>query len=225
MSTPWTKVLDSVWRGALNANVHQNRHRWKEWLGENMIGVLDDAVARLRWAWDQDLKHPKSYPVNTSYAFGEIGQWVRETQSDSAGERKTGKVPRFRPPRRFSDLVDDRTLKALYEEQNSGSYFEALKCAASADKSAHFVFHKILKLVEPAYVIGHFGDGLAPKPRVHFLHRNLLEIADLIHLSVLTHKGIIEFLDDLCPCGKVHRTDAIRKLRKRFPRRRPNPAH
>jgi hypothetical protein len=210
---------------ALNAYVSQNQHRWKESLGGNMCGVLEDAAARLKWAWNLDMKHQESYPFNTSYAFGEIVQWMREcAQRDSKGERKNPKLRDLlrgmRPPRRFSDLVDDRIIKSLYEDQNAGSYEKALKCAASADRSAHFVFHRILKLVDAAYVIGHFGDGAQPKPRVHFLHRNLLQIADLAGLADLKHEGVVEFLDDLCPCGKAHRVDAIRKLRKRFMRRR-----
>jgi hypothetical protein len=198
-----------------------NRQRWKENLDdENLRGVLEDVAAQLEWAWNLDMEHPKSYPVNTSYAFGEVAEWIRDAQrKDAKEERKRAKIPRLRSPRRFSDLFDDRALRSLYEEQCSGSYLDALKCAASAHKSAHRVFNNILKLVDAAYVIGHFGDGAQPKPRVQFLHRNLLEIADLVHLDELTHKGFGEFLDDVCPCGKPHRVEAIRKLRKRFMRR------
>jgi hypothetical protein len=72
--------LDSLGRAALNANVGQNRHRWKESLDVNMYGVLDDAAARLGWAWKVDMRHPETYPLNTSCAFGEIGEWIREAQ-------------------------------------------------------------------------------------------------------------------------------------------------
>jgi hypothetical protein len=208
----------------LNAYVRQNQHRWKQSLGENLCGVLEDAAALLELAWNLDIKHPESYPFNTSYAFGEIAERIREAQRGESKKKSkwSNPMPQPRSPRRFADLVDEKILRSLYEEQNAGSYLEALKCAASADKAAHFVFHKILKLVEPTYVRGHFGDGVQPKPRVQFLHRNLLEIAGLLNLSILVHKGIVEFMDDLCPCGKAHRVDAIRKLRKRFKHRRSN---
>jgi hypothetical protein len=227
MSEPWTpnqifvsgirEELDTIVSAALNANVSRNQHRWRESLRENLCGVLDDAAARLGWAWTADKRHPETYPLNTSYAFGEIKEWIREAQQ--GGLKRERKRVRFRrppPPMRFSDLVDDQTVRAVYEEKNADSYFEALKRAASADKSAHFTFHKILNAVESAYLINYFGDELAPRPKVHFLHRNLLELAGLVHLSDLTHTGIVEFLDDLCPCGQRHQVDATRKLRKRI---------
>ena len=161
--------------------------------------------------------------MNTSYAFDEIDEWIKECQrrGEPKVERKGLPNPRWRPPKRFSDLIDDRVIRAVFEDQNVGSYSDALKLAGSGNKAAHFTFRKILKAVEPAYRICHFGVDAAPKPRVHFLHRSLLELATSLDLSDLTHDGIVEFLDDLCPCGKRHTADAIRKLRKRTARRGP----
>jgi hypothetical protein len=208
---------------ALNPNVGKNQHRWQKSLDADICGVLENAAARLEWAWNLDLKSPKSYPWNTYYSFHEINEWIEECQRKGQPEveRKGLRLRRSRPPRRFSELVDEGVIKAVYEDQNAGSYNDALKCAASADKSAHRTFRKILNAVEPAYLISHFGDDFAPKPRVHFLHRNLLELAESLLLSDLRHEGIVEFLDDLCPCRKRHTADAIRKLRKRAVGRRP----
>lgn len=166
------------------------------------------------------MKYQKSFPVNTNYAFGEIKEWIDECRRGGKPEieRKGLRLRRSRPPKRFSELVDDGVIRAVFENQNVGSYSDALKLAASGDKSAHFTFWKILKAIEPAYLISHFGDDAAPKPKVNFLHRNLLDLADLLRLSDLTHEGIVEFLDDLCPCRKRHTADAIRKLRKRASR-------
>lgn len=201
----------------------KNQHRWKKSLDANICGVLQDAAARLEWAWKVDTKHPRSFPVNTYYGFCEIRGWIDACQRTGQPEieRKGLRLRRSRPPKHFSELVNDGIIKAVYEDQNVGSYEDALKLAVSGDESSHFTFRKILNAVEPAYLIAHFGDDFAPKPRVHFLHRNLLEIVDLLHLSDLTHEGIVEFLDDLCPCGKRHTADAIRKLRKRTARRGP----
>jgi hypothetical protein len=74
---------------------------------------------------------------------------------------------------------------------------------------------KITRALDLAYLIIYQGIEQAPKPRVHFLHRSLLDIADSAHLRDLTPEGIVEFFDDVCPCGVKHRQDAIRKLRKR----------
>lgn len=208
---------------ALNPNVGKNQHRWKSSLGEDICGVLDDAAERLAWAWEVDMKYPRSFPMNTSYAFDEIDKWIKECQrgGEPKVERKGLPNPRSRTPKRFSDLVDDRVIKAVFEDQNVGSYSDALKLADSGDKAARFAFRKILKAVTPAYLISHFGDDFIPKPRVHFLHRALLTLAESLQISDLKHDGIVEFLDDLCPCGKRHTADAIRKLRKRAARRGP----
>lgn len=208
---------------ALNPNVGNNQHRWKSFLGEDICGVLDYAAARLAWAWKVDMKYPRSFPMNTSYAFDEIEAWIRECQrgGEPKVERRGLPLPRSRTPKRFSDLVDDRLIRAVFEDQNVGSYNDALKLADSGDKAAHFTFRNILKAVTPAYLISHFGDDFIPKPRVHFLHRRLLELATSLDRADLTHDGIVEFLDDLCPCGKRHTADAIRKLRKRAARRGP----
>jgi hypothetical protein len=168
------------------------------------------------------MKHAGSYPVNSSYAFAEINERIKKRQRRGAPEveRRGVALRRRRPPECFSELVDDRVIRAVFEDQNAGSYSEALKCAASGHKSAHRAFRKILNAVESAYLIDYFGNEFAPKPRVLFLHRNLLEIADLLQLSVLRPAGIMEFLDDLCPCGRKHKSDATRKLIKRSKVRR-----
>jgi hypothetical protein len=126
--------------------------------------------------------------MNTSYAFCEIDEWIKECQrrGEPRIERKGLPIPSSRPATRFSDLVDDGVIRAIFEDQNAGSYSAALKLAASGDKEAHRTFRKILKAVAPAYLICHFGDDTAPKPRVHFLHRNLLELATSLDLSDLT---------------------------------------
>ncbi|SPE32803.1 hypothetical protein SBA2_700004 [Acidobacteriia bacterium SbA2] len=208
---------------ALNPTVGKNQHRWKNSLDDDMCRVLEDAAGRLEWTWEVDKKDPKSYPVNTINAFYEIRGWMEDCKRGERPEveHKGLRLHKSRPPKRFSELVDDSFIKIVYEDQNAGSYSDALRCAASGDRSAGRTFRKILNAVKGAYFIVHYGEHAAPKPRVHFLHRNLLEIADELQLSDLTPEGMAEFLNDLCPCGKNHKPDAIRKLRRRTVHHRP----
>jgi hypothetical protein len=212
---------------ALNSNVSKNQHRWKKSLNGEMCRVLNDAAKRLEWAWGVDIKEgSKSYPVNTHYAFYEIREWIEECQQPSRPEvehKSLKSLLKVGPPKRFSELVHDGLIKTVYEDRNAGSYSDALRCAASGDRSAGRAFRKILNAIKVAYFMDRYGPDAAPIPRVHFLHRNLLEIADLLKLADLTHEGIVEFLDDLCPCRKRHTPDAIRKLRKRAVRHSPKP--
>jgi hypothetical protein len=197
-------------------NVSKNQHRWKKSLDENNHRALEGAAETLVWAWKTDMETPKSYPLNTNYAFSQLKKRIRDIHhpSRSRTERKLSKLPPPPPPpKRFSELIDEKTIRAVYEDQNTGRYGDALKLAARGD---HAAFRRILNDIGQAYLIDYFGLDATPKPRVHFLHRNLLEIADLLDLGDLNHAGIVEFLDDLCPCRRTHRIDAIRKLRKRL---------
>jgi hypothetical protein len=193
--------------------VGKNQHRWKNSVDKRIRSVLEEAAKALEWAWNLDKESPRSFPLNTWYLFSEI----EEQLQDQPKVHKNIKLPPPPPPpKRVSELVDERTIRAVYEQQNAGTYREALKLAASDDGKASLAWRKILHAVEAAYFINHYGEQAAPKPRVHFLHRELLEIADAVDLKELTHQGIVEFLDDLCPCGKRHKAEAIRKLRKRW---------
>ena len=164
------------------------------------------------------MQSPKSYPVNTDYAFCEIKRQITDSfRSKSAIVKRIVKLPPPPPPPRcLSELVDERTIMTLYEEQNDGSYRDALRQAASGNKKSYLVWRKIWRAVDAAYQVGCYGIELAPLPRVHFLHRNILEIANLAGLGIMTHEGMAEFFADTCPCGKEHKCEAIRKLRRRW---------
>jgi hypothetical protein len=197
-----------------------NQHRWKASLvDEHASKALDGVADWLNWAWKEDMKSPKSYPLNTDYAFSEIRSRVKQ--------RALGKVKRIRtlpapppPPKQLSELVFEGTIKSIYEEQNDGTYQDALKQASLGTTHAYRVWRKIWRAMDAAYQVNYFGVELAPVPRVHFLHRNLLEIARLVGLADLTHNGVVEFLDDVCPCGRSHKSEAVRKLRNRWTHRK-----
>ena len=197
-------------------DVSRNQHRWRRSLDDENRRLLDEAANRLAWAWETDMEDPKSYPMNTDYAFSEIKRQIKDRQLPDriANRTRVFDLPAPPPPPKcFAELVHEGTIRAVYENQNAGSYNDALKRAAKED---HATFRKILNAIGQAYLIDHAGPEVAPKPRNHFLHRNLLEIANSLDLSDLKHVGILEFFDDLCPCGKAHQPDAIRKLRKRW---------
>jgi hypothetical protein len=194
-----------------------NQHRWKLSVSDDTLRVLEDLARRLNWAWETDRKDAKSYPINTHAVFAKIKTQLSKISRDkSKSELQTPRsVPAGRVPKRLSDLVDERTIKAVYQEQNDGSYYAALKIAAYDNRKGASAWRKILLAVNAAYPICVYGVDFIPKPRVQFLHRNLLQIADALGVPDLTHAGMVEFLNDLCPCGNRHKPDTIRKLRAR----------
>jgi hypothetical protein len=203
--------------------MQKNQHRWKQWISAHAREVLEDSEEEIKWAWSEDNKHKKAYPRNTDSVFAEINQRLLEgRQNKLAIEPRPRKLPRPRGvPKRLSDLVEERIVKAVYEDRNSGSYKDALKLAGTREKRSRSAWRKIRYAIDVAYRIHMAGDDSIPSPRVHFLHRSLLEIAYAQGITEQTYEGILEFLDDLCPCGKKHKPDAIRKLKGRWQVRQP----
>ena len=65
--------------------------------------------------------------------------------------------------------------EAAYEDQNEGSYEDALIEARGGFGAGYRAMRKITRALDLAYLIIYQGIEQAPKPRVHFLHRSLLE--------------------------------------------------
>ena len=187
-------------------------------LNEGTVVLLEEGKETLAWAWEIDQKYPKSYPGNTGNVFHDIKIRLRdvlkpESKRPPSERKRLMPIAPPPPPKSFSELIYDTTIKVVYEDQNADTYRNALQRAARGDRST---FRKILNAIYKAYVIDQIGAEAAPPPKIHFLHKNLLEIVKLSGLDDLTDQGILEFLEDLCPCGKAHQQDAIRKLRKRW---------
>jgi hypothetical protein len=186
------------------------QQRWKKWLDEGSITILENFAADVKLAWKTDSAHPGSYPEQTAEVF-------YDTISELRGKKIVQKKRRRLPPppspaKRFAELFDEWTLRAVYEDNHVDSYDAALK-AADAGRDAGKAFHKLMKAAETAYDI-RMGAG-TPAPRNSFLHRKLLDLAKVLDLDKHRNTALAEFFDDLCPCGKTHKAEAIRKLRKR----------
>jgi hypothetical protein len=197
--------------------VRENQgHRWRDWLDNDAVRqILENAAENIAWAWGVDQEYPKSYPVNTGQLLYEIRTRIEESLKPKKPLPipKRSKGIRPRPPRSFSELIADRAIQVVYEDQNSGTYKDALVLASRGDRPT---FRKIVRAIESVYVMDQVGPDALPRPKTQFLHRNILQIAKVSGLNDQKDEGILEFLDDLCPCGTKHQLDAIRKLRERL---------
>jgi len=202
--------------------MRKNQHRWKKSVDHHIRQLLEEGAEILAWAWSLDKESPNSFPINTEVNLHQIRREILEYQERDKPKlpRKPLHLRRARAPRCLADLVNDQTIRVVYENQNDGTYDEALRVARSGDRAASRTFRKILNALAAAYQITHFGEEAAPKPRTQYLHRALLHLADLAGLSDLTHSGMLEFFEDLCPCGDKHTAESVRKLRMRIRRRR-----
>ena len=114
-------------------------------------------------------------------------------------------------------MVNEKTIKAVYENQNVGSYEEALKLTAAATKESASIWRKILRAIDDAYAIDRFGSEMAPVPRLHFLHRHLLRLAEseILGGGGWRQHALQNFFDHMCPCGKAHKQNTLGRLSKR----------
>lgn len=117
------------------------------------------------------------------------------------------------------ELVPESLVKSVWEDQHAGRFEWAIRQASGADlddpHQCWKVFQKILRAIEAAYYVERWGLELLPRPKINFLHRELLEIANAAGLSDLNERGLAEFLDDLCPCGLKSHREAFRKAMSR----------
>ena len=194
-----------------------NQHRWKKLLSDQMVSHLEGAVKELKETWSLESGDSRSYPFVTLILLNELkGRIANQIRST-----KLPAVPKPRPePEKLMDLIEEKIVKAVYEDQNSGSYKDALKKASAGGRQGHAVWRKVLRSIDRAYVIGIDGLDFVPMPKLNVLHRELLDIMKLLKINDITREGFAEFFDDMCPCGENHKPDTIRKLGSRIAKAR-----
>jgi hypothetical protein len=194
-------------------NKRASQHRWKRSVGDQIQRHLENAAKELEESWSIDSGDPRRYPFMSEFVLNELRDRIRNRP-------RSTRLPPVPEPQleaeKLMDLIEEKIVKAVYEDQNSGNYSDALRRAWSGGKQGRAAWRKILRSIDRAYEIGIHGAEVAPMPRVHFLHRELLDITKLLKMDDLTSEGFVEFFDDICPCGKKHHADAIRKLGKRI---------
>src|SRR6202035_5979106 len=128
------------------------------------------------------------------------------------------------PPKRLAELVSERTVKAIWEDNHSGRFENAIAEAAATDyknpDKSWKIFQGIIRAIEAAYLAEYLGLGFIPKPKVNILHKGLNEIANAAGIGDQNEEGFAEFLDDLCPCGLKKHREAVRKFFSRSTRLR-----
>ena len=194
----------------------KSQHRWKKSLAPEHVEILEEAAQALKQAWEWDKDHSKRYPVNTDHALWETKLQLR----GKIRKRKTTKLPAYRRPKRLHDFVDEDVVRTIYEQQHSESFQDALEQAADGFGAGFVAWKRIVSCLPAAYLVQFGVEEMLPKPKVHLLHRELLRIAGSLELEDLITEGLAEFFDDLCPCGKKHNAEAIRKLGKRVTKSR-----
>jgi hypothetical protein len=197
-----------------------SRHAWAEYVESPEVrNLLWMSKERLKLAWESDRKDPKAYPLNTSYVLATIQEGV------TARSRKRSTKLRFTlNPRRLAELVREKLVKSIWEENHAGKFEDAI-AQATPRNSKEFnnswrVFQGIIRAMEAAYLVDYWCQEFMPRPKVNILHKGLDQTAKAAGIGHQIQKGFAEFLDDLCPCGLKRHREAVRKLSSRSKRMR-----
>lgn len=196
-----------------------NKHRWAGWVDERTKHVLWAAREHLKNAWDSDRKGPLHYPLNMSFALGEIEQAVANRVPN---KKKRISFRKYSKPRTLAELVPEGQIRWMWEDYNTGTFKDAIGLAAQMGfdntKKSWKIFQTIIRAMEAAYLSKFLGFEVLSKPKVNILHKGLEQIARTAGLHDQTNEGFAEFLDDLCPCGLKRHIGAVRKLSERSAR-------
>ncbi|MGC1620482.1 MAG: hypothetical protein WA765_18475 [Candidatus Acidiferrum sp.] len=205
-----------------------SRHRWVGWIQSREVEeLLWKTKEPLKDAWERDRKD-KSYPMDTSYLLAYLrGELSRHASGKHPVKQRRKRLLIARTPRTLSELVPERFVRSIWEDQHSGSFDDAIRVAAQMSPNNQDrpwkMFQGILRAMEAAYTVSFFGPEILSMPRVSILHRDLKQVAIAAGLEGQTRVGFAEFLDDLCPCGLKSHREAVRKMESRSERYRRTP--
>jgi hypothetical protein len=193
-----------------------SRHPWEELIEfESHRQLLWQSKSQLEIAWKRDKMFGNQYPINTHHVIAELKRKLSK-------RRPGGQVWRMlihKAPNRLAELVPEKLIKSVWQNQHEGSFLSAIRRAADGGtvndpKQGWKAFQEIIRAVETAYLVGQLGFEFLPRPKVSILHRGLDQVERTADLG-LTEEGFAGFLDDLCPCGRRNHGGAVRKLSSR----------
>lgn len=200
-----------------------SRQRWAEWIeSPEIVNLLLGAKEQLRITWERDKKY-KRYPLDTAYYLAHLrGELSRHVSGKRPAKQRRKRLLVARPPRTLSELVPERSVRNIWEDQHSGSFDDAVRIAGQLGYKGGDrpwkVFRGILNAMEAAYHVVFYGPEILSMPKVSILHRGLKQVAIEAGLKDQTREGFAEFLDDLCPCGLKSHREAVRKMESRSER-------
>jgi hypothetical protein len=151
---------------------------------------------------------------------------LRFARQQTSSEKNGKATPSTAPAKCFADLFDERTIRAVHEDNHVDSYEAALNAADTGRVGAGKAFHKLMKAAGRAYDIRMGADVRAP--RNSFLHRELLDLAKALDLTNTQTMGLRNF-SKICVrvaegmmrkrlenCGRGSRSRADRRFEAAF---------
>src|SRR5487761_150384 len=200
-------------------------HRWAKLIDDKKVVHLWKSSGPLKAAWERDRKNT-TYPMDTSYELAMLQE--RISPEPTTARRVTGWFMR-RVPKTIAQLVPEKLVKNIWEDQHSGRFEDAVAIANQLNynnqEKPWKVFQGIMHAMESAYWVSFFGPEIMSMPKVNILHSGLKQVAIAAGLKGQTREGFAEFLDDLCPCGLKNHREAVRKMESRSERYRAAPNH
>jgi len=149
----------------------------------------------------------------------ELRQWFEQELSE-LGRRVGGGsyMPSGPDPRGIifvnpdSASLDQRFIEHLHFQRFREPLWIATQKQQAGDLEAH---RRIFRTGED-YIRAQFGKGGIKPTKGDYDHSGLFLIGFSMGLNDLTAEELADCFEELCPCGKLHDADALKKQRSRF---------
>jgi hypothetical protein len=200
------------------ANMKRRHDSWKEKVHPFLLeiaGVNRDFVKELldlgplppaeKTAQIETRFRQKTEAIRTRYAKTDY----TPTTTDPLGTILVSGEPSSWPPSQSE--MDQGFLELLYWKRFNEPLWIALQKSESGDLKA---LRRVNRVAED-YERLRFGKGPIKAAKGDPDHAALLEFGLDLGLSILSPEELADCFDALCPCGKVHDADALKKQRSR----------
>jgi len=178
------------------------------------IKLLLEAKDQIRQGWDWDDQGTKSFPMNTAQLLYEIEGRLKGRRPR---HRKPRKLPHPAVPKRLQDILPESTVRRVHEYLHEEPFHEALAELHEPNNRSR-ALHRIKETIDSSLYAEHYGYESLPKPRGHWLHRQVLGALTAVAPGKLSDSEMVKLFDYICPCGSEHNREAMKKFRWRLSR-------
>lgn len=199
-------------RGSLsNVTKRRGRKSWKQKVHPAFVEIArvyrDSAEAVLGFRPDHVRRNSQSIRVPVSEVREELLRRYPELQPGSPSKHVTVAFQRFLSQR---DIVTGMMEWFCWRR-----FGHPLAILIAEEKAGSLEAHKKVLRVRDEFWRLVYGKGPVVPFKGHSHHSDIMELGLNVGLDTLTQEELADCFDEVCPCGKAHDADTLKKQRTR----------